>query len=80
EGAIWVADPRNKQTFRVTEGGAVTHRISTGDRGSYACMLGGEDRRTLFICTCAGSGAEMADPRTGQIEYTRVDVPGAGLP
>ena len=80
EGAIWVADPRTRETIRVTEGGAVTHRISTGDRGSYACMLGGPDRRTLFICTCAGSGPDIGVQRAGRIEYTTVDVPGAGLP
>ncbi|MGY8959970.1 MAG: SMP-30/gluconolactonase/LRE family protein [Alphaproteobacteria bacterium] len=80
DGAIWVAGPRNKETIRVLEGGAVTHRISTGEHGSYACMLGGEDRKTLFICTCAASGPDMAAKRTGRIEYTEVDVPGAGLP
>jgi sugar lactone lactonase YvrE len=80
EGAIWVADPRTKETIRVREGGAVTHRISTGERGSYACMLGGPERRTLFICTCAGSGPDIAAQRAGRIEYTTVDIPGAGLP
>lgn len=80
EGAIWVADPRNRETIRVTEGGEVTHRIPTGDYGSFACMLGGADRRTLFICTAPGSGPKAAEARRGRIEYTTVDVPGAGLP
>lgn len=80
EGAIWVADPRNKETIRVREGGEVTHRIPTGDLGSFACMLGGEDRKTLFICTAAGSGPGAAEARRGRVEYCRVDVPGAGLP
>jgi sugar lactone lactonase YvrE len=80
EGAIWIADPRNKETIRVREGGEVTHRISTGDLGSFACMLGGDDRKTLYICTAAGSGPGAAEARKGRIEYCRVDVPGAGLP
>ncbi|MDP6376042.1 MAG: SMP-30/gluconolactonase/LRE family protein [Pseudomonadales bacterium] len=80
EGAIWVADPRLKETIRVREGGEVTQRISTGDYGSYACMLGGDDRRTLFICTAAGSGPGAAREPRGRIEFCRVDVPGAGLP
>jgi len=80
EGAIWVADPRNKETIRVREGGAVTHRISTGGLGSFACMLGGDDRKTLFICTAAGSGPGAAEARKGRIEYCRVEIPGAGLP
>lgn len=80
EGAIWVADPRNNETVRVREGGAVTHRIPTGDLGSYACMLGGEDRKTLYICTAAGSGPGAAEAPRGRIEYCRVEVPGTGLP
>jgi len=80
EGGIWVADPRGMETIRVEEGGTVTHRISTGERGSYACMLGGEDGRTLFILTCAGSGPAIAEQRAGRIEITTVDIPHAGWP
>ena len=80
EGAIWVADPRLKETIRVREGGMVTHRISTGELGSYACMLGGDDRKTLYICTAPGSGPGAAEARNGRVEYCRVDVPGSGLP
>lgn len=80
EGAVWVADPRNKEVFRVFDGGKVVQRISTGERGSYACMLGGADRRTLFICTNAASGPAAAESEEGQIDFVRVEVPGAGLP
>lgn len=80
EGAIWVADPRNRETFRVREGGEVTHRISTGDHGSFACMLGGEDGRTLFLCTASTSGPETAELLDGRIQATEVEVPHAGLP
>ncbi|MDA1311035.1 MAG: SMP-30/gluconolactonase/LRE family protein [Proteobacteria bacterium] len=80
EGAVWVSDPQNKELVRFRDGGEVTDRISLGDRGAYACILGGEDRRTLFVCTNIGSGPEIAKGRTGKIEITRVDVPGAGLP
>ena len=80
DGAIWIADPRLKETIRVREGGEVTHRISTGDFGSYACMLGGDDRKTLYICTAPGSGPGAAEAPKGRIEYCRVDIPGAGLP
>lgn len=80
EGAVWVADPRNKETIRVREGGEVTERISTGRYGSYACMLGGDDRKTLYICTSSGSGAHAAERRDGRIEAIRVAVPGAGIP
>ena len=80
EGAVWVADPRNKETIRVLEGGEVTDRISTGEYGAFACMLGGPDRRTLFICTCLQSGPGTAELRSGRIETIDVDIPGAGWP
>ncbi len=80
EGAIWVTDPRNNVTIRVLEGGEITNTVSTGDNGSYACMLGGEDRKTLFICTCIDSKPSVAEKRAGRIETIQVDVAGAGLP
>ncbi len=80
DGAVWVADPRNKETIRVLEGGEVTDRISTGEMGSFACMLGGAERRTLFICTCLQSGPDTAALRSGRIEVVEVTVPGAGWP
>lgn len=80
EGAIWVASPWSNQVVRVFEGGRIERSISTGERGAFACMLGGEDRRALFICTCTGSGPAIAERKAGKIEVVRVDVPGAGLP
>lgn len=80
EGAIWVADPRGNRVVRVREGGAVTDTIPVPGRNAYACMLGGPDRRTLFVCTAPGSGPERAGKTDGKIEHVRVAVPGAGLP
>jgi sugar lactone lactonase YvrE len=80
EGAIWVSDARGPALLRVREGGKVDRTESTGTRYAFACMLGGADRRTLFVCTSTGSGPAMADKRDGAIETVRVDVPGAGLP
>lgn len=80
EGAIWVASPTSNEVLRVREGGEVTDRIAL-DRGAFACMLGGRDRRTLFICTSQSSDpVDSAQQRSGRIESMRVDVPGAGLP
>jgi sugar lactone lactonase YvrE len=79
-GAIWVADARGPALLRVREGGRIEGTIATGGRYAFACMLGGADRRTLFVCTSTGSGPAMADRRDGAIETVRVDVPGAGLP
>jgi sugar lactone lactonase YvrE len=44
-------------------------------------MLGGEDRRTLYVCTSeTDDPAEAARVRSGRIETIEVQVPGAGLP
>lgn len=80
EGAIWVTDARGCRVMRVFDGGRIAQTISTGEQGTFACMLGGPDRRTLFICTSSGSGPQMAEKRDGRIEAITVDVPGAGLP
>ncbi|TWT15883.1 SMP-30/gluconolactonase/LRE family protein [Reyranella sp. CPCC 100927] len=80
EGAIWVSDPFGHRLLRVFEGGHIAQEIPLAPRGAYACMLGGDDRRTLFVCTNSGSGPAMADKRDGRIETLRVDVPGAGWP
>ena len=50
EGAVWYADVPNKRCVRVREGGEV-FRNDCVDRGCFACMLGGEDRKTLFLVT-----------------------------
>ena len=81
EGAIWLASPVTREVLRVREGGEVTHRIPTENQ-AVACMLGGADRRTLYILT----GRVLVTPeqsraqRTGMIYAARVDVPGARLP
>jgi sugar lactone lactonase YvrE len=81
EGAIWVTDPHAKEIIRFRDGGEITERIKLeGGYGPYACMLGGDDLKTLFVCTNLDSGPEIAKGRTGRIEITKVDVPGAGLP
>jgi sugar lactone lactonase YvrE len=80
EGAVWVTDARGQRVLRVLRGGRVAQAVDTGERRSFACMLGGPDRRTLFVITNTGSGPKMAEKSDGRIEIVRVDVPGAGLP
>ena len=80
DGAVWVADARTPRVLRVLDGGRIERTIPTGTRFAFACMLGDDDRRTLYLCTSTGSGPAMADKRDGAIERVRVDVPGAGLP
>ena len=80
EGAIWVADPRNGGVFRVHEGGHVSEEIETPGHKAFACMLAGESRKTLYVCTAKFSGPQAEAERTGGIEIVEVAVAGAGLP
>jgi sugar lactone lactonase YvrE len=80
EGAIWVASPVGVGgVLRVREGGEVTERIAV-ENDAFACMLGGPDRRTLFICTAPDSDPMKTTDCRGRIEIVEVDVAGAGLP
>ncbi len=80
EGAIWVASPFTNECLRVCEGGEITEKVPTG-RMAIACMLGGDDRRTLYICTSqATDEEECIAKKSTRIETMRVAVPGAGLP
>lgn len=80
EGAIWSASPSTKEVLRVREGGEVLDRIPT-DEQAIACMLGGGDRRTLYVLIAASTDPEIcAATRTSRIVAARVDVAGAGRP
>ena len=80
EGCVWVANALAGECIRVAAGGEVRARLKTEDH-CYACMLGGEDRRTLYMLTAPTNTEEVAKAaRRGRILQARVDVPGAGLP
>lgn len=81
EGAVWVANPAGAPAvLRVAEGGKVLATLDLPVH-AYAVMLGGPDRRQLFICTSASHDpAEIAVNPTAQILVLEVEVPGAGLP
>lgn len=82
DGAIWMASPVSNLVVRVAEGGEILDEVRTSDeRQPFACMLGGEDGTTLFVCTAIDSDPESCRrQRAGRIESAQVDVAGAGLP
>ncbi len=81
EGAVWASSPPTSEFVRVKEGGEVTHRIGVPGKWAVACMLGGEDRRTLFLCTAETTLQDLGQGRSvGWMETVRVEVPGAGWP
>jgi sugar lactone lactonase YvrE len=80
DGSVWYGDVGNKRCVRVREGGEVLQVIDL-DRGCFACVLGGPDRRTLFMTVNEWGGAEgMGGTRKGQVLSVEADVPGIGWP
>jgi sugar lactone lactonase YvrE len=83
DGAVWYADVPNQRCVRVREGGDVLHTIQR-DRGCFACTLGGERRKTLFIVATEWRGMamipEVARERTGQLLAVAAPASGAGWP
>ena len=80
EGAVWFADPVARAAVRVREGGDEIDRIQT-ESACYACTLGGDDGRTLFLLTGHLTRPEKAlAARRGRIEMLRVEVAASGSP
>ena len=81
EGSVWYADVPNKRCVRVREGGEVLQTIEL-DRGCFACMLGGEDGKTLFMMAAQWHGMEnmVGAPRTGQVLTAQAPAPHVGWP
>ena len=84
-GGVWVASLTTKECIRLTEGSegaqGVTHRVST-QQPAFACMLGGPDGKTLFICTAPSHYKEECEKegRRGRVEYCKVPYARAGCP
>jgi sugar lactone lactonase YvrE len=87
-GAVWAATGFGSACIRIEEGGEITARVPALDgRWVLACVLGGSDRRTLYMATVSTTpesvGALDGPDRSlsqGWIEQVPVDVPGAGTP
>ena len=81
DNTVWYADVPNQHCVRVREGGQVLQTVAL-DRGCFACMLGGADRRTLFLMAAEWRGTEgmAGGARTGQVLTVRAPAPGAGWP
>lgn len=82
EGRIWVADAFGSRCLRVAEGGAILDEIAMPEgMGAFACMLGGEDGRTLLICSAPDFHEhERAAAREAVLFTCTADTPHAGLP
>ena len=84
DGCIW-ASSANMATdcVRIAEGGEVVERIDL-DSQCFATMLGGPDRRTLFMLTADWRGTEGVEDvirqRTGKVLAVEAPAPGVGWP
>jgi sugar lactone lactonase YvrE len=80
-GAVWYADVPHRRCVRVREGGEVLDTVEL-DRGCFACALGGDDGRTLFMVVREWKGLDDVnnEPRTGQVLSTLAPEAGAGWP
>jgi len=79
-GHVWIANAIAPECVLVAPGGRIVATVST-DQPCFACMLGGDDRRTLFMMTAPSSvAAVVSKQREGRIVTARVDTPGEGLP
>jgi sugar lactone lactonase YvrE len=81
DGCIWASSGvMVNDCARIREGGEVLDRIAL-DRPCFAAMLGGPDRRTLFMLTADWRGTEGVEEvlkaRRGQVLV--VDAPAAGV-
>ena len=80
DGTVWAANAMLPECVRFAEGGEVLERVTTS-MPCFACMLGDDDRRTLYLVIAADSDGNKAPlARNGAIEKVRTSVPGAGLP
>ncbi|MFW3171341.1 SMP-30/gluconolactonase/LRE family protein [Geodermatophilus sp. CPCC 206100] len=82
EGHIWAADGLGARVVRLAPGGVVVDQVAApSGLGVFACMLGGDDGRTLLMC-CAPDFYEhnRAPVREAVLVATEVDVPHAGRP
>ena len=79
-GAVWVANAAGAECVLVAEGGEIVDVVIT-DELCFACMLGGEDGRTLFMMTGpAFPGETLPEKPLGKIRFAKVDVAHAGRP
>jgi sugar lactone lactonase YvrE len=84
DGCVWASSgSMTNDCARIREGGEVLD-VAELDRPCFAAMLGGPDRRTLFMLTAQWRGTEgmedVIEARTGQVLVADAPAPGVGWP
>lgn len=84
DGCIWASTAHDaNDCARIREGGEILERVQL-DRPCFAAMLGGPERRTLFMLAAEWQGLEKIDDvinaRTGQVLVVEAPAIGVGWP
>lgn len=78
-GRVWIANAAAPECVLIAEGGAVIEVIAT-DQPCYACMLGGDDGRSLFMLTAPALTEAPSPAPAGRILVATVEIGHAGRP
>jgi sugar lactone lactonase YvrE len=80
DGNVWIANAIAPECALIAPGGETVGTVRTS-QPCFACMLGGADRRTLYMMTAPSSAPAMvAGAGLGLVECAEVETPGAGWP
>lgn len=80
KNGIWIASPTSSSVVRIEKGGKVTNTIKT-PKNAFACMLGGKERKTLYVLLSNSSDpVEAQATPEGEIHSIEVEIPGVGKP
>jgi sugar lactone lactonase YvrE len=80
-GDIWVASYLAGEFLHLREGGEVLDRRSFAGRWAMSCCLGGDDGRSLLLCTAETTQDDyFAGRSVGHLDVVRVEVPGVERP
>ena len=81
DGATWTALFQEDAFVRVDMAGRILDRIAPAGRRAIACVLGGEDRRTLCCITAVTTHEDLMHGKSSaRIDTVRIEVPGSGFP
>jgi len=81
EGGTWFADPIGGRVGRVDRACELTDEILIDDTHPLACVLGGPDRRTLYVTASEQHHKpSRSGVPTGAVLAIEVDVAGTGRP
>ena len=81
DGAIWVAAFKEDAFVRIARDGRELDRIDVPGRRAVACVLGGDDGRTLFCVSAETTHEDLFKGKSkARIDVVSVDAASDGLP